>query len=1004
MNQVLWGAFTMTGYTRIPSWVPALAVSVFIVITGTILLSPVAIAQEDSPHLTAIEENDGVRLSWTRPDEGGRWAILRSYDEFGLIEDTLAYSSDTTWFDPNGLEYPGRKAFYRIVPWEPDEVPNITIGIEDFDSPALLLPFEDRDNEPEVSLEVGGAFGEPGSHMMLGGDTWKIQMLDDPIQLDEQTIWAIDAMSDPTSRLQMIGLGDGEDEMWYVLWGEYAPNTDSLIWTYQGWYPEEDWFTFNMPVGEDWHGRFGDNPSIDRIFYVNDSSDDDDQGNLHFDNLRDATQAQPNPPVVEFEWQWIEHPDQDSVIVQFQNWSMDFDSDDIRFLWSFGDGSSSVEEHPQHVYPIGGEWPVTLTVADGWNYWDYLTQTLSNGPITQPIGNYSIGFMGDVILARGVQTRINELGQDAIFAGVRDVLAGFDLRITNLECPLTTANTGHPTKGILFRGRPADVTIMRDEGFEFVSLANNHTMDYMEAGLLQTGETLDAVGIAWNGSGMNDIIARQPILMNYNRLQLGIISMSNRDGHYNNYQPFLDAGRNRPGFALWNRAGIESTVGLQDSVDLMMYFVHCGSEYSFIPRDGDEIIPGVEEVEIDDPWVIFSMEPDSGEVALRHYAIEQGADLVICHHPHVIQGVEVYQGKFIAHSLGNFVFDLSYNETMPSMIAKVDIGDDDVEGVSIIPAWIENDLPVIPTGEFARSILDYVTHYSLLLNTHLVRPPDEEIAHVQFDTTYARDEAIGTRQVTLQAHTPQLKRSAPQFLNWEGYVTEVQVADAPVGTRIRYGRDILLWANMEEEGTTGMVTNSAYEGYSTEIAYRGERSLRIQLPEGAWSNYISDFRRRVKLQSEYAHTFLGYIKTRDVSDATFQIRLHESRTQNGHDQFEIGVSGNNDWTPLYRDFDEIDQDWNFLNVRCNQEPPDDNEGTAWFDQLAFIEWQEWRNVDIQGTVDVPFPSGYRYVQIEIPTAVAPPDGNVVMNYKKEWPAFYAPPRELPGSDIDQASR
>ena len=59
--------------------------------------------------------------------------------------------------------------------------------------------------------------------------------------------------------------------------------------------------------------------------------------------------------------------------------------------------------------------------------------------------------------------------------------------------------------------------------------------------------------------------------------------------------------------------------------------------------------------------------------AIRHFAIDEGADLVIVHHPHIIQGVEVYNNKLIAHSLGNFIFDLNYPETYPSMILNVDV-------------------------------------------------------------------------------------------------------------------------------------------------------------------------------------------------------------------------------------------------------------------------------------------------------------------------------------------
>ncbi|NQT65263.1 MAG: CapA family protein, partial [FCB group bacterium] len=62
--------------------------------------------------------------------------------------------------------------------------------------------------------------------------------------------------------------------------------------------------------------------------------------------------------------------------------------------------------------------------------------------------------------------------------------------------------------------------------------------------------------------------------------------------------------------------------------------------------------------------------PHMWDIEIRHHMIDSGADLVICHHPHVIQGIEVYNGKVIAHSLGNFVFDLSYLETFPTMIQK----------------------------------------------------------------------------------------------------------------------------------------------------------------------------------------------------------------------------------------------------------------------------------------------------------------------------------------------
>ncbi|MBS1262032.1 MAG: Capsule biosynthesis protein CapA [Calditrichaeota bacterium] len=943
-----------------------------------------------------------MRLTWTLPDDGaGRWLVLRSFDEFGVDEDTLGYTSDTTWFDPEGQNYPGERVFYRIAPWAPDAPPDDFVEIENFDEgPLNLLPFGVFDTDPDWSLEPGGPGGEEGQHLRLSGDTWKVMMLDEPIELNQEIIWSVDAMSDTTGRLQMFGLGDGSDEMWYVLWGLYAPNTDSLIWTYQGWYPQFEWQTFHLPVGEDWHGRFGSNPTIDRLFFVNDYENGvSDLGTLRIDNLRDATNAMPETPNIFFTWEWTDHPDPDSVAIEFHNWSLDFDSDDLSFMWSFGDGTFSRENNPAHVYPTGGEWPVTLRATDGWEYWDYRTEWIADEPVTQERGDFTITLVGDVILARGVQDHIDEIGE-AIFDGVRDPIESAELAIGNLESPMTYSNDEHPTKGIVFKGRPEDTELVHGVGFDFVTIANNHILDYMESGMLETQESLDEYGVSWAGAGMNDVIARRPNFLNINRMTFAIVAMSNRDGHYNNYQPFLDAARDRPGFALWNRTGIEATVpALAESADLVMCNVHCGSEYSLIPMDGDAPgeTPGLFEVGPDNPRVIFAMEPDSGEVALREYAIEQGADLVIAHHPHIIQALELYQGKLIAHSLGNFMFDLSYNETLATMLLQVHVGDGEVDEVKMIPGWIRNDLPLIPTGELARSIIDYVTHYSRMRNTELVRPPNEEVAYVQFDTTYAHDNAQGVRLVELEPSGGGQWRSRPIFLDWDGYVTRVGMINPPAGTIVRYGRDILHWANMESEGAQPWNINSQYEGYDGGVSYEGQRSLRIRLPDNVWDNYITDFRKRVKLQSERPHSFLAWLSTTSVSQANYQVRFYNTRGSDAlFEAVPLTLTGNNDWTPVYEDFDQIPANWNFVNVRCNQEPPLSGWGTAWYDEMVFVEWQDWQEPDGAGQVHLPYPNGYRYVQVQIPEDQVPPDEQISLYYLREWPSFYQAPADIGG--------
>lgn len=92
------------------------------------------------------------------------------------------------------------------------------------------------------------------------------------------------------------------------------------------------------------------------------------------------------------------------------------------------------------------------------------------------------------------------------------------------------------------------------------------------------------------------------------------------------------------------------------------------------------------------------------DIAIRHFAIDSGADLVIVHHPHIIQGIEVYQGKVIAHSLGNFAFDLTYPETMPSMIFYADASRDGFSNFLIKPVFIDNFIPKPATGQLGKYI------------------------------------------------------------------------------------------------------------------------------------------------------------------------------------------------------------------------------------------------------------------------------------------------------------
>jgi poly-gamma-glutamate capsule biosynthesis protein CapA/YwtB (metallophosphatase superfamily) len=156
-----------------------------------------------------------------------------------------------------------------------------------------------------------------------------------------------------------------------------------------------------------------------------------------------------------------------------------------------------------------------------------------------------------------------------------------------------------------------------------VNCANNHSADFHSGGILETIKNLDRYGIKHIGIGANSDEAHAPVVLDINGVRLGFLG-------YADSRTFI-AGRKRPGRTSMSRSRmLEDIRKLKPSVDFVIVNLHWGKE--------------------------LAEEPDSSQILLAHGLIDGGADLIIGHHPHVLQGIEIYGRGFIAYSLGNFVF------------------------------------------------------------------------------------------------------------------------------------------------------------------------------------------------------------------------------------------------------------------------------------------------------------------------------------------------------------
>ncbi|GGG15668.1 CapA family protein [Paenibacillus abyssi] len=244
-----------------------------------------------------------------------------------------------------------------------------------------------------------------------------------------------------------------------------------------------------------------------------------------------------------------------------------------------------------------------------------------------------LAFVGDILLASSVESLMEKHGYEYPYEKALSYLADADLTAGNLENPITERGTPAPDKSYIFKGSPKNLPAFKDAGFDVVSLANNHTLDQGVEGLLDTMGHLDEAGIPHVGAGNDDVEAFTPVILESKGVRVAYLGLSR-------VVPVVEwkAEKYRAGVAETydTTRAVEAIKKASDEADIVVVMVHWGQELNDYPLDYQKSFA-------------------------REY-IDAGADLVIGSHPHVLQGFEQYKGKWIAYSLGNFIFNMTRTE------------------------------------------------------------------------------------------------------------------------------------------------------------------------------------------------------------------------------------------------------------------------------------------------------------------------------------------------------
>ena len=292
----------------------------------------------------------------------------------------------------------------------------------------------------------------------------------------------------------------------------------------------------------------------------------------------------------------------------------------------------------------------------------------------------TVGFVGDLMFARDVVTLMQEHGAGYPFERVAPLFDGIDVLVGNLEGTFTERGE-RADKYYTFRAPPDLAYALRDAGFDAVSLANNHALDYGPVGLADTVEVLDRLGVEHFGAGADADEAARPLVIEARGWRLALLGFSAVGSS-------VFAGDDEPGVAEASIEAVQAAVeAAVEAADAVIVVFHFGTEYDAAPTREQQ--------------------------ALAHAAVDAGATLVVGHHAHTLQPWERRGEALILYGLGNFVFDLDRDDLrtlgegpFATVVAVVELREGATPGVTFRPAYIDPDenRPRPATGDEAERV------------------------------------------------------------------------------------------------------------------------------------------------------------------------------------------------------------------------------------------------------------------------------------------------------------
>lgn len=330
-----------------------------------------------------------------------------------------------------------------------------------------------------------------------------------------------------------------------------------------------------------------------------------------------------------------------------------------------------------------------------------------------------VGMVGDIFFN----------GDDSwsVVEQVSKITTTFEVMLGNLEIPLCDTGVATPKANGHLRQDPKHIDTIVRAGITGVTVANNHSMNYGAEGLLQMLGILDSAGVAHAGGGQSIVEAHSAAVIKSGSMNVALLSYTSVFA-----RKIFESGVDRPGLSTVRVDTLYEMQARHFEVPGMPPLIHTVPSEDDLQRVREDISEArslADVVVVGWHWGygIGNTAVVDYQVELAHFAIDNGADVVMGHHPHVLQPIEFYKNKVICYSLGNFSHALEGGH-FPRETAVIEIEvveEHAIEAVRVYPLWFEDEIRPVPLSTDDERVESVLSQLGNGIDVHMVPDGDQ---------------------------------------------------------------------------------------------------------------------------------------------------------------------------------------------------------------------------------------------------------------------------------------